>query len=215
MRTALLAAAAVALSSFPAQAEAWKGPYLGVQIGDTFGDASQPYSSPIGGPFAFSQAGVKFSSVNAGGHLGYDHPLEEFVVGALVDYNFVSLEDDDGASGGDLNGVEIDEIITLRARGGWRFSAGSMVYATAGGAWMQGEATAPLQRVDADFSGYTYGLGVEFTIGENATFGIEWRRFEFDRERVSFPLEGYDEGIDPELDTVQIHLNYYLSDLIP
>lgn len=214
MRSFVLAAAAIVLSGLPAQAEAWKGPYLGAQLGDTFGDASQPYGA-VGGPFVSSQRGVKFSSVNAGAHIGYDHPFEEFVVGALVDYNFASLEGDDAGSGGDLNGVEIDEIITLRARGGWRFSAGSMVYATAGGAWMQGEATAPLQRVDADFSGYTYGLGVEFTVGENATIGFEWRRFEFDRERVSFPLEGYDEGIDPEIDTVQIHLNYYLSDLMP
>lgn len=214
MRSLVLAAAAIVLSGLPAQAEAWKGPYLGAQLGNTFGEASQP-RGPIGGAFTIPQNDAKLSSVNAGAHLGYDHPLDEFVVGALVDYNFVSLEGDDSGSGGRLNGVEIDEIITLRARGGWRFSAGSMVYATGGAAWMEGEATAPLQRVDADFSGYTYGLGVEFTVGENATIGFEWRRFEFDRERVSFPAEGYDEGIDPELDTVQIHLNYYLSDLMP
>lgn len=213
MRSVLLAAAAIALSGLPAQAEAWKGPYLGAQLGDTFGDASQPWGS-VGGAFTNPQRDAKLSSVNVGGHIGYDHPLDEFVLGALVDYNFMSLEGDDGGSGGDLNGVEIDEVITLRARGGWRFSTGSMVYATAGGAWMQGEATAPFRRVDADFSGYTYGLGVEFTVGENATIGFEWRRFEFDRERVSF-APSYDEGIDPELDTVQIHLNYYLSDLMP
>jgi hypothetical protein len=57
--------------------------------------------------------------------------------------------------------------------------------------------------------------GAEFAISEAMTFGVEWHRYEFDQERVAFtaPLNAYDIGIDPELDTIQVSFSYYFGDL--
>ncbi len=214
--TCAAAAAGFALTccvGFSAYAAPWDGAYVGLQVGDTFGDASQP-SGAIGGPFTSAQADVDLSALNGGAHAGFDFPIfDQFVVGVVADYNFVDLNGDDGGSGGDVNGLKIDDIITARGRAGWRFWPGSMVYGTGGGVWMSGSATAPAESVSVDFSGYTFGAGLEFAIGEDATFGLEWRRLEVDREAVAFPVNVYGEGIKPDLDTVQIHLNYYLNGL--
>jgi len=224
--TCAAAAAGFALAccvGFSAYAAPWDGAYVGLQVGDAFGDADQPAATTIGGPFTSAQADADLSSLYGGAHAGFDFPiLDQFVAGILADYNFVSLKGDDGGTGpdgsdagvtADVNRLKIDDIITARARLGWRFTPGSMLYATGGGAWMSGGATAPAEAISVDFSGYTYGAGLEFAIGEDATFGIEWRRIDVDRERVSFPVTGYDIGIKPDLDTVQIHLNYYLNSL--
>jgi len=48
-----------------------------------------------------------------------------------------------------------------------------VIYATVGGAWMDGNGTAPAESISVDFSGVVFGAGVEFAIGEDATFGIE------------------------------------------
>jgi len=123
------AAAGFALTccvGFSAYATPWDGAYVGLQVGGAFGEADQPAATTIGGPFTSAQSDIDLSSLYAGAHLGFDFPvLDEFVAGILADYNFVSLDGDDGGSGGDLNGLKIDEIITVRARGGWRFQPGS------------------------------------------------------------------------------------------
>ena len=205
----LLGSSAIA----PASAAAFDGFYFGVQVGDTWGDVSQPYGD-VGGPFDSTQNGFKGSALNAGGHIGYDFLLDQFVIGAVADYNFINFEGDDAGSGGDVNGLKIDSVITARIRAGYLVLPRSLVYATAGEAWMSGGASAPTETPSADFSGYTFGLGASFAIGDDATFGVEWRRFEFDRERVSFPVNDYDEGIKPNIDTIQVSLSYYLSGLV-
>lgn len=216
MRRISIAAAVLVLMGSagiaPVVAAPWDGVYIGLQLGNTWGETDLPFGN-IGSPAVTPQGELKLGSVNAGAHAGYDMPFDQFVVGALVDYNFIALEDDDNALGGDRNGLKIDSIFTVRARGGWRVTQGTLLYATVGGAWMGGSATAPAQNVDIDFSGFTYGLGAEFAVGEDATFGVEWRRFELDGEDAAFPLVGRHEEFDPDLDTVQIHLNYYFSGL--
>lgn len=210
----------------PASADGFQGFFAGVQIGDTFGDADSARSTTNGGALTTAQNDYKLSALQGGVHAGYNHQFEKFVAGAVVDYNFIDVSGSDNGSGGsdDRNTLSLDSIVTLRARGGWLAWQNTMLYATAGWAWMQGDssidftvaATSTAESHGVDFSGFTYGLGAAFMIGDKTTMGFEWRHYALDEERVRFTsaLNVYDIGIEPDLDTIELTFSYHFAGML-
>ena len=220
-------ALAIAGAVAPASAEGFQGFFAGVQIGDTFGDADSAQSTTVGGALSLPRGDYKLSALQGGVHAGYNHQFANFVVGAVVDYNFIDVSGSDNGPGtatDDRNTLSLDSIVTLRARGGWLAWQNTLLYATAGWAWMQGDssidftvaATSTAESHGVDFSGFSYGLGAAFMIGDKTTMGFEWRHYSLDEERVSFRAtnNGYDIGIEPDLDSVELTFSYHFAGMM-
>ncbi|MDZ4739111.1 MAG: outer membrane beta-barrel protein [Alphaproteobacteria bacterium] len=219
-------ALAIAGAAGPASAEGFQGFFAGVQIGDTFGDADSAQSATNGGALSLPRGDYKLSALQGGVHAGYNHQSNNFVFGGIVDYNFIDVSGSDNGTGGsdDRNTLNLDSIVTLRARGGWLAWQSTLLYATAGWAWMEGDssidftvaATSTAESHGVDFSGFTYGLGATFMTGDRTTMGFEWRHYSLDEERVSFraALNGYDIGIEPDLDTIELTFSYHFAGMM-
>jgi len=217
-------AAALLVTAAPADAGDFTGFYAGVQLGDTFGDASSSQNTALGAPLTTSQADYKLSALSGGVHAGYNHPFNSFTLGAVFDVNLTDVTDsDDEASSAtrDDNSLVFDTILSLSAKGGWHALPGTLVYAKAGYSWAYADvsvdrsvaATSTAERQDITFSGFSYGLGASFSIAESTTLGFEWRHYSFDSEQVGFQqaLNSYDLGFDPDMDTVELSVSYFFS----
>lgn len=203
------AVAALAASAGSASAQDWQGFYVGAHTGYTDGEADQPYSNP-GGPYSFTQDASDVSGWIYGLQGGYNFQVgSNWVLGLEAQATWGDREGDDGGSGGDVNGVEINSEYSIRARGGYLFTPSLLVYATGGWVTMDVDATAPLDgAVNESIEGWTYGLGAEKRFGPHWSGFVEWRHDDMEQTRFAFPIEGYDEGITPETESVRIGLNY-------
>jgi outer membrane immunogenic protein len=217
-------AAALMLTAAPAVAGDFTGFYAGVQLGDTFGDADSSQNTALGDPLTTSQADYKFSSLSGGVHAGYNHPFNDFTLGAVFDANLMDITDSDEEASSatrDDNKLEIASILSLSAKGGWRALPGTLVYAKAGYSWANADASiertvgvvSTAEKQSIDFSGFSYGLGASFSIADSTTLGLEWRHYSFGSEQVAF--EGtnneYDLGFDPDMDTIELSVSYFFS----
>jgi opacity protein-like surface antigen len=232
-------AAALLVTAVPAGAGDFTGFYAGVQLGDTFGDASSSQNRVPGAVLDVTQSTYKFSALSGGVHAGYNHPFNGFTLGAVFDVNLTDASDSDeqaesttvgaGAAGdeADDNSLIFDTILSLRAKGGYQVMPSTLLYATAGYAWAYADAKiertetcgTPLiacstaESQDISFSGFTYGLGTSFSIADNTTLSFEWRHYSFDSDQVAFQeaLNSYDLGFDPDMDTVELSVSYFFS----
>jgi|JI10StandDraft_1071094.scaffolds.fasta_scaffold74554_5 outer membrane immunogenic protein len=217
-------AAALLVTAVPAGAGDFTGFYAGVQLGDTFGDASSSQNTDLGDPLTTSQAEYKFSSLSGGVHAGYNHPFNNFTLGAVFDANLMDITDSDEEASSatrDDNKLEIASILSLSAKGGWRALPGTLVYAKAGYSWANADASiersvgvvSTAEKQDIDFAGFSYGLGASFSIADSTTLGFEWRHYSFGSEQVAFEdtFNEYDLGFDPDMDTVELSVSYFFS----
>jgi outer membrane immunogenic protein len=217
-------AAALLVTAVPAGAGDFTGFYAGVQLGDTFGDASSSQNTALGGALTTSQADYKLSALSGGVHAGYSHPFNNFTLGAVFDVNLTDVTDSDdeaSSANGDDNSLVFDTILSLSAKGGWHALPGTLVYAKAGYSWAYADASidrsvgvvSTAEKQDIDFSGFSYGLGASFSIADSTTLGFEWRHYSFDSEQVAFQgtYNGYDLGFDPDMDTVELSVSYFFS----
>ena len=227
-KIASLTVATVALGMMawagPATAGDFTGFYAGLQLGDTFGDASSSQNTSLGNPLSTSQADYKFGALSGGVHVGYNHPFNNFTLGAVLDVNLTDINDSDEETSSatrDDNRLELDRIISLSAKGGWRALPGTLLYAKAGWSWTSADASiersvgvvSTAEKHDIDFSGFTYGLGASFSIAESTTLGLEWRHYSLCSEQVAFTgtNNGYDLGFDPDMDAVELSVSYFFS----
>lgn len=217
-------ATALVLTAAPAVAGDFTGFYAGVQLGDTFGDASSSQNTALGAPLTTSQADYKLSALSGGVHAGYNHPFNEFTLGAVFDVNLMDIEDSDDETSSatrDDNSLAFDSILSLSAKGGWRALPGTLLYAKAGWSWASADASiersvgvvSTAENQDIDFSGFSYGLGASFSIAESTTLGLEWRHYSFGSEQVAFEetYNNYNLGFDPDMDTIELSVSYFFS----
>lgn len=217
-------AAALMLTGVPAEAGNFTGFYAGAQLGDTFGDASSSQNTALGDPLITPQADYKLSALSGGVHAGYNHPFDNFTLGAVLDVNLMDITDSDEEASSatrDDNSLEIDRIISLSAKGGWLALPGTLLYAKAGYSWSSADASiersvgvvSTAETQDIDFAGFSYGLGASFTILDSTTLGFEWRHYSFDSEQVAFEAtyNDYDLGFDPDMDTIELTVSYFFS----
>ena len=209
--TAVAAAvAAMAAGSASASAEDWQGFYVGAHAGYTDGEADSPYGN-VGGPYVFTdQDAPDVSGAIYGIQGGYNWELgSSWVVGLEAQAGWGDREGDDNGTGGDVNGVEINNEYSVRARAGYLITPSWLLYATGGWVSMDVDATAPTTgAVNESVDGWTYGLGTEVRFGPHWSGFVEARHDDLDQTRFSFPADGYDEGITPETDSIRVGVNY-------
>ncbi len=212
-RISLLAtvAAAAAMSATSAQAQDWSGMYVGGQLGYANGDATMPYGG-IGGPTTTPQPDADLDGWTIGGRIGFNWNPGSWVFGVEGDLDYSDISGDDGGGGGDINGVETNWQTSIRGRAGFLATPSFLIYGTAGWTYMDAEATvdnAPTESISGEFTGWTYGIGGEWAFSETMSGTVEWRHDEYDGERFSFPVNGYDETISPTLDFVRVGVNWH------
>lgn len=220
MRWYLVALACV-FTFATAQAEPsynWTGPYIGGHGGWsdwTFARPDDPTSptQEIDGAFG-------------GAQIGYDYQFpNNFVIGAVAD---VSAGDLSGPTYKDGNYItvssDIDAFGTLRGRLGYSFGH-SLLYGTAGAAWMKGSTTedcpagaggghcktagAYSETADIDVWGYAYGGGLEVKLSDHISLFAEYLRFDFGTETVDpGPKSNPRQEAIEDIDVVRAGVNF-------
>ena len=179
-----------------APAYTWTGFYVGGQAGVAFnndaGDVN--YNPATGATTTTAFAGGSDSSDDAafigGVHVGYDYQINNFIVGAVADINYIDANAVSTYSlGTDTFGVssDINFVGTVRAKAGIaadRFA----VYATGGLAYADTEVNffapgtltgnlagfTPTVDSDSDDVGYAVGAGVDYLVTQNFSLGLEY-----------------------------------------
>jgi len=205
---AAAAAAAVLAIAGAASAQDFSGPYIGAQVGYAWGDASMPYGN-VGGPFNSTQDDANIDGVVLGGRAGYNWQSGQWVFGVEGDIEWTDMNGDDGGSGGDVNGVDINWQGSIRGRVGWAFQPDTMIYATAGWQFQDVDASSPADGdINETIDGAVYGVGFEHRFDDSWTGTIEYRHADMNQQRFSFPIDGYDEGIETDNDSVRLGVNW-------
>jgi outer membrane immunogenic protein len=206
LAVALAAMAAVGASE--AKADAFNGPYIGGHTGYGFGDVDQPYGG-VGGPFVSNQDSPEIDGWIYGIQGGYNFRAGNWAFGGEAQATWGDREGDDGGSGGDVNGVEVNYEWSLRGRAGYVFGDRFWLYGTAGYVSMDADATAPGESDNESIEGWTYGVGGELAISDRFSVTAEVRADEMDETRFSFPGNGYDEGLTPNTTSVRVGFNWH------
>lgn len=183
-----LGAAIVGFSPLAAHAQNadWQGPYVGVSLNGATYDSS---GTDVDG---YNDTGevveANGDGWGAGVLAGYDWRFGQWVLGGVVDAQFVDGEGE-GAStffGGDtIYTTQVDNIMTLRARGGWVFGESFLLYATGGVGLLSTEFAvndsstligAGLLNGSTDESETVavYGAGIEYRVTPNSTLGFDY-----------------------------------------
>jgi len=183
-----------------APAYTWTGFYVGGQAGAAFNsDAGDVRFNPATGTV---QQGTAFSGGSGssndaafigGVHVGYDYQINNFIVGAVADINYIDASSDNAfaittPAGTDAFGVSqnIDYVGTVRAKVGVAMDRFA-VYATGGFAYADTSvdfvtpqnlrATNGFVRTvdsSSDDTGYAVGGGVDYLVTQNFSLGLEY-----------------------------------------
>ncbi|WP_029032723.1 outer membrane protein [Salinarimonas rosea] len=189
----------------------WTGFYAGVNAGVGFNAGDDRDSVVVVAPNATAvPAGTTIrygdnsedASFTGGGFIGYNHQfVNNFVLGAEADIQFVGLGDDDTAAPISVTpataGFEplrrgisgVDWFGTVRLRAGYAFDR-TLVYATGGLAYGGGDAarfeTAAGNRVlfedDEVGFGWTLGAGLDYAVTNSLIVGLEGLYVNLDRD---------------------------------
>ena len=122
---------------------------------------------------------------------GYDYQIGQFVVGGVIEYSQLQLQDQVTAFSTTPAGYaftrELNDLWAFRARGGYAFG-NSLVYATGG--YAVGSVSHSFNTTNTvngfapfgggDAKGYQLGLGVEHKLTGNISLGAEWLRTSLD-----------------------------------
>lgn len=202
---------ATCLLSANATAADWTGWYLGGHIGHGSGNSDADVS--LGGQWSIESQGLRDfvtstwsteldpSGTSYGMQFGYNHQFaSNFVLGAELDYSQLDMDDerttgmvpvtDLGALTYNFgNGVELDNMVSLRAKFGYAFDR-HLVYFTAGWAQVDAEAGAGVASnggylkfgQDSDrLDGYQWGAGYEFDFGNQWSLRAEYLLTDVDK----------------------------------
>lgn len=208
--TIATAMTAMVAAAMPAAADTWNGAYVGVHTGAGFGDVDQPYGN-VGGPYIYNdQDAPDVDGWIYGLQGGFNWSSGSWVFGGELQGTWGDREGDDGGTGGDVNGVDINSEWSLRGRAGYLFTPQFLLYGTAGYVTMDVDATAPSDgAVNESIEGWTYGIGGEWAFNDRWSGVIEWRADEMDETRFSFPGDGYDEGLTPNTSAIRVGINWH------
>ena len=169
----MTAPAAAPVAAAPVQTAAdWTGFYAGAQLFDW----------SLGTSFEGSDF---FTDTGYGIHAGYNYDFGDFVVGAEIDYDMVTLSNDELLE-------DIDATTTrLKLRGGYDFGS-LMAYGVVGaGIFGDGDSDTDDERVT------TLGVGASYLATEHIVVGAEFLRDTFSVDDV-----------DVEMDTLSLRASY-------
>ncbi|MCQ8780846.1 outer membrane protein [Mangrovibrevibacter kandeliae] len=173
----------------------WSGFYVGGQAGVAFnGDNSNNFDFGGAGVVDDAFGGGDDAGFIGGVHAGYDYQINNFVIGAVVDANYIDAERNQGfTTGGATYNTqqEIDFLGTARLRAGVAFS-NLLVYGTGGLAYASLDtkhsdvpAGADVHDDDNDF-GYAVGGGIDYLVTPNISIGAEYLYTNLGSNKVEF-----------------------------
>jgi outer membrane immunogenic protein len=150
----------------------WTGFYLGLNAGGAFGSSS--WSTPIGTVASYNMNGPM-----AGGQIGGNYQIGQFVIGAEGDIDWQNLR---GASQSGLCApaavggcaTASSYLATIRGRAGFAMDH-VLFYVTGGGAFTNVKpSTNSLSYGGGSETGWTAGGGIEYALTDNWTAKIEY-----------------------------------------
>lgn len=189
---------------------------MGAQLGYGWGRATQPWTGVVVNPTTFpnAQADARQNGVLGGVHIGYNHQINQFVIGLEGDVEASGINGNDGGSGGDVNGVRHRWNASVRARAGFAVDR-ALFYATGGVAFLGAQATqisrAPNEFIGFNATGWTVGAGIEYAFTPNVTARVEYRYTDYSARTAIFPVSGYSERIKPQIHAVRVGVSYLFS----
>lgn len=180
-----------------APAFTWTGFYAGVNAGYAWGD----FTGNGGSLFDDGDGFV------AGGQLGYNVQLGQFVVGLETDLQWTNFDAGPGVGilAGTTSEAELDYFGTVRARGGFAFDR-ALVYGTGGLAYGRSNVSIPGFSDDNMHLGWTIGAGAEYAFTNNLTAKVEYLYTDLANESVVLGPVTVNAGA--EFSTVRGGLNF-------
>ncbi|KQT66217.1 MULTISPECIES: outer membrane protein [unclassified Aureimonas] len=179
---------------YEAPTPSWTGFYVGGQAGVAFNRDSGAFSSS-NSSFVGGNDGEE-SGFIGGGHVGYDYQINNFIIGAVADLNYIDASASTSYTlPNNLGGTttfgadqDIDYVGTVRAKAGVAMDRFA-VYATGGLAYAgidnkfngsstyinsAGQGFNVSARGDEDDIGYAVGAGFDVLATQNISFGLEY-----------------------------------------
>ena len=207
----------------PAPASGWSGFYVGGQAGLTFGggDSKIKISSnfPDDVVVRHHDGDIGFTG---GAAAGYDYQMGNFIVGAVIDYNYIDRSTSQGFTLADpsADGASYGSDVDVKSFGTARLKAGVAndrfaLYATGGLAYADVDVDARGRGTFVSQSGSTYdassdshagkigysvGAGVDVLATENVSFGLEYLYTDIGsaKTRTDFNAVGTTAAGDPD-----------------
>ncbi|PZF75120.1 porin family protein [Aestuariivirga litoralis] len=182
--SALVAALSIATAANAADMTApatydWTGFYLGANAGVAWSNASIDQNTYIDGvrvPALSNSLDGNNTAFTAGGILGYNYQMDQIVLGAEADFNYLGFSNDrrrnidDGVYA--TTNFEADWYGTIRARLGFAVD-NLLIYGTGGAAYGNMNADGKLVVGDAVWKGSTDDTRWGWTLGAGAEYGID------------------------------------------
>ena len=191
----------------------WSGVYVGGNIGGAWGHTDADSNAP--GAIGFSpDQEFDNSGVTGGAQIGYNYQINQFVLGAEADINWVDLNDrsDEITVGvGDFYRTKHDWFGTVRGRAGYAWDR-ALIYATGGFAYgnVEDRYVSPVglnSSTSSTRTGWTVGGGAEYAFTDNWTVRAEYLFVDLGDHRFTSPLVD-DVRFDHKFNVVRAGLNY-------
>jgi outer membrane immunogenic protein len=220
-----VSAADIAVEPEPEVVSDWTGFFLGVHAGVAGGRFEYPVDIDCfdgrcedGFSILDSEFELDSSGIFAGGQIGVNWQVENFLLGVVGDISWTNLEGNLEADGTVLEsidfdfsaGSEVNWFGTIRGRLGWLWTPTFMTYVTGGGAFGNIEASAHLDinnneifdvSDDSTEWGWTVGGGAEYKITENLTFLAEYLFIDLGKRNLfNETFEGQEVDIEVNID---------------
>lgn len=175
---ALASAAQAADMTAPATYD-WTGFYVGANAGVAWSNASVDQSTYLDGVREGSVSNsldVDNTAFTAGGILGYNYQIDQIVLGAEADFNYLGFSNDRTRDLGQGNyaktNFEADWFGTIRARIGFAVD-NVLIYGTGGAAYGNMNADGKLVIAENVWKGSTDNTRWGWTIGGGAEYGVD------------------------------------------
>lgn len=148
----------------------WTGGYVGGWIGATCIDGTL---TDNGGPTDWEMSGCGYKG---GLTAGYNHQMDSIVFGLEADWGMSGIIATNESPSADFS-FSHNQIATARARLGFALDD-TLIFATAGGAWAQGDLdgiiSADPDHIKANHYGWTIGGGIEHAVTDSVRIKLDY-----------------------------------------
>lgn len=205
----------------------WTGFYVGGHVGYGWIDLEGKYTGvPGAGEDFIDDGGGDFDLDDdgfvGGVQFGYNHQIDNIVLGVEADFSFTNLNDEKTNEQGELVSFDTDYIASLRARAGYAFDD-ILLFASAGAAWTNTNFYVNDHTDDTSWNekghkrlsdvGFVFGGGAAYAIDENWSITAEGLYYIFDQDEDTTDLTHDTEAGDfiklDDLLVARVGLNFH------
>ncbi len=194
----------------------WTGPYVGIHAGygvPSFDGAFDTGELPTHEDVTYPDD-IDADGFVGGGQVGYNHQIDNIVLGVEADISFTDFAGDTVDDQSDIVEAKLDYLASLRARAGFALD-NLLIFATGGVALAKGQFKVTDDAGDPDdeerFSekinewGYVVGGGVEWAATEMVSLRVEGLYYGFDHKiNLNEDLPDVDEDDTLEFNDVYV-----------